>query len=264
MKKLMKLLVISWLLVVFLLLPTAHYLLPTTQAQEGGIETTYTFEIKDGGAIDGDILISTDQGLIRANKSYDNKLFGILQTKPLMVYKSDNSTDLPVQRSGVARVNVVTSNGPISYGDFITSSTTPGKGQKASESGYVIGIALEPYNGQGEGKISVALRIEFNELSSPRTLNRIFSFVGVAFLENIKDPQKLGQIIRYITASLIILLSLGFSFTTFYKSVLKSTEALGRNPLAKNMIFRSLIISIVLVIITTLIGIGAAVLIINL
>src|SRR3989344_1143383 len=132
MKKLMKLLVISWLLVVFLLLPTAHYLLPTTQAQEGGIETTYTFEIKDGGAIDGDILISTDQGLIRANKSYDNKLFGILQTKPLMVYKSDNSTDLPVQRSGVARVNVVTSNGPISYGDFITSSTTPGKGQKAS------------------------------------------------------------------------------------------------------------------------------------
>lgn len=258
---------VSLLIVFFgwLLLPTTNYQLLTTNAQTSGVETTYTYPVADQQAIDGDILTSTAQGLVRTSLSYDNRIFGVLQLKPLIVYRDNEKTGQPVLRSGIAQVNVVTTNGPISFGDYITSSTILGKGQKATETGYVIGVALDSYNGaSGEvGKIPVALRIEYFENSNPRTIGRIFSFLGIAFLENVRDPQRLGIIIRYTIAGLIMLLSLLFSLLIFYKSVMKSIEALGRNPLAANSIFRSLAINIGLLFLTAIIGVVAAVLIIR-
>jgi len=249
---------------------------PPTYAQTAGLEATSVFEIADTDTQEADILIATDKGLVRADRSFDNKMFGVLQEKPILVFRNNDTKGKPVIRSGVATVGVTTLNGPIKYGDYITSSSIQGKGQKASESGYVLGIALAQFSGESAeqvdgpngkvaaGKIPVALRVEYAELTNPRFAGRLFGFVGSSFLENVNDPKKFGTVVRYIAAGLIILLSFTFGFLTFSRSIAKSIEALGRNPLAKSTIQLSMIINIALLVVTGIIGIVASILIVRL
>ncbi len=253
-------------------MPTAH-----AQTQSQSVEVTSTYQITDTAAVDGDILVITDKGLVRTSKSFDNKMFGAVedQQKPVLVFRTDVKGK-PVVRSGVAMVNVTTLNGPIKYGDYITSSIIAGKGQKASESGYVLGIALAAFDGKGadqidspsgkvaSGKVPIAINIQYAELTNPRFLARLFGFIGNSFLENINDPKKLGDIIRFISAGLVVLVSFTLGFLTFSRSIAKSVEALGRNPLAKSAIQTSMIINIILLVLTGLIGIVASILIIKL
>lgn len=251
----------------FLLFPVTCTLY-TSLAQAPGIEVTSMYQIADKDAKEADILVATDKGLVRASKTYDNKTFGVLQENPLLLYRDKNVTDgKPVIRSGVATVNVTTLAGPIKYGDFITSSSVAGSGEKASQSGYVLGIALANFDGTGgatTGKIPVAIRIEYAELTNPRFAGELFGFVGSSFLENVRDPKQLGSIVRYIAGGLVLLLAFTFAFLTFSRSIGKSIEALGRNPLAKSAIQLSMIINIGLLIVTGIIGIIAAFLIIRL
>jgi len=265
-------------IVVFTLytLYTILYTLPAfAQAPGQGIEVTSVYTVNDKDAVSGDILKATDKGMVRTDIGFDNKIFGILQDAPLLVYRTD-AEGKPVSRSGIAEVNVTTLNGPIKYGDYITSSGIKGKGQKASESGYTLGIALAAFSGEGAqqidgptgkvaaGKIPVALRIEYTELTNPRFAGRVFGFLGTALLENVSDPKQIGLIIRYIAAGLIVLLSFTFGFLTFSRSIAKSIEALGRNPLAKSTIQLSMIINIALLVVSGIVGIVASILIIKL
>ena len=85
----------------FLLL-TANHLLSTVQAQTPGLEATSVYEIFDKEALDGDIVVTTDQGLIRANKGFDNKMFGVVTDKPILVLQDSDSKGKPVIRSGAS------------------------------------------------------------------------------------------------------------------------------------------------------------------
>lgn len=257
---------IKILLLIFTLYIVHCTFLSPTYAQTVGLQTASLYDIADTDATEGDILVFTDKGLIRSTTSFDNKMFGILQEKPVLVFRDKDSKGKPVVTSGQALVNVTAANGPIKYGDYITSSTTPGKGQKATESGYVLGTALGDFDGSGgaDGKISVAVRIEYAELTNPRFAGRLFGFVGNSFLENVKDPKQFGLIIRYIAAGLVMLLAFTFGFLTFSRSISKSTEAIGRNPLAKSAIQFSMLINMALLIATGIIGIVASILIIRL
>lgn len=263
------------LFVLFLFLYPIPNTLNPTYAQAQGIEATSVYEIADPEAVEGDILKASDQGLVRPNIGFDNKMFGIISEKPLLVYRTDVKGK-PVVRSGVTQVNVTTLNGPIKNGDYITSSSIAGKGQKASESGYTIGMALGSFSGEGApqidgprgkvaaGTIPVAVRIEYTELTNPRFAGRLFGFVGTAFLENISDPKQLGNVVRFVAAGLVVLLSFTFGFLTFSRSIAKSIEALGRNPLAKSTIQLSMVINIGLLVVTAIVGIVASILIIRL
>ncbi|MDD5147540.1 MAG: hypothetical protein PHV63_03300 [Candidatus Daviesbacteria bacterium] len=246
-----------------------------TQTQGQGIEVTSVYEIADADAVEGDIVTATDKGLVRANIGFDNKMFGVIQEQPLLVYRTETKGK-PVIRSGIAQVNVTILNGPIQYGDYLTSSAIAGKAQKATESGYTFGIALAAFTGEGaeqidgpkgkiaSGKIPVAIRIEYTELTNPRFAGRLFGFIGTALLENVSDPKQIGNIVRFIAAGLVILLSFTFGFLTFSRSIAKSIEALGRNPLARSTIQLSILINIALLIVTGVIGIVASILIIKL
>lgn len=234
-------------------------------AQNTSIEVTSVYKIADKDAVEGDILVSTDKGLVRATVTSDSKTFGVLQVKPVVVYRSGDPGSKPVIRSGVATVNVTNSGGPIKYGDYITSSTTAGKGQKANESGYVLGIALANFDSKDKtGAIPVAIKVEYTGLDQSRFTSQLFGFVGNSFLANVADPKNLGLIIRYIAAGIIIILSFTFGFLTFSRSILKGVDALGRNPLAKSAIQFSMVVNIILLIVTSLIAIVASVLLIKL
>lgn len=245
---------------IFLLFLPCYLLLATSyspiHAQTPPIDITALYDVTDDG-IDGDILMYSDTGLKRADIVYAPKLFGVLQDKPLLVYRSPDNTGKPVVRAGLAEVNVTNKGGAIKKGDYITSSPDAGKGQKASQSGYVLGIALADMN-ESEGKIQVAIKIEYAELSNTRSVLHLLDAFNIAAFQTASNPQQGTQLIKYGFAGLIVILALILSIIIFARSITKSIEALGRNPLARGSIMASIAINAGLTVVTILIGVVAA------
>ncbi len=69
------------------------------------------------------------------------------------VNASDNP--MPVALVGRVPVNVTDEGGAIAVGDFITTSSTAGKGMKATQAGRVIGMALSTVNANGQVMVQV-------------------------------------------------------------------------------------------------------------
>lgn len=226
-----------------------------------GLDVTSNFDITDSRVVDGDIVVSSANGFVRATIPYDNNIFGVYSEKPLVVFQTGSGK--PIVRAGIAGVNVTDSEGAIKAGDYVTSSNITGKGAKAVRSGYVLGLALEDLTGK-EGKIRVAVKVEYAELTTPRSANRLFEYLGASFLNNVKDPEKFGLIVRYILAGLVLLVSIIFAFGTFSRAIPKGIEAIGRNPLARHTIYLSLLLNVFLIIFAVFLGIVGAILIIRL
>lgn len=251
-------------------------------AQNTGVEITSVFPVSDKQAEDGDILILANQELIRANTEYDTRLFGVLQNNPLTAYRRIDNVGSPVSRTGIAEVNVTNYNGPIQVGDHITSSLIYGKGQKASRTGYVIGQALTSFSGEEgnqidykndqlpqlnktvrSGRVTVAVRIEYIELTTARSLARLLEPFSAALFSSIQNPERFTLVLRYIGAALIMLGSLILGFLTFSRSLAKAVEAVGRNPLARTYIYISLAVNIVFILAIAIIGLIAAIVILK-
>ncbi len=98
----------------------------------------------------GDIVVLNNKNyktVQYSSKPYDQEMIGVVSTKPTIIMGSGNfrKNPIPLALSGVAPVKVCLENGPIKIGDYITSSSTPGVGMKATKAGKVIGVALEDY-----------------------------------------------------------------------------------------------------------------------
>ncbi len=266
----------------FSLLPFYFLLLPFAFAQSTSVDVAYVYDIADQDALDGDLLIlDKSKGIVRATEPLDHRIFGVLQAKPLLVYKRVDNSGQPVVRNGVAEVNVSTINGAIKPGDYITTSPMAGKGEKAIQSGYVIGVALSSFeekDGQqidfklndkspvqkvSVGKISVAVNIEYADITTTRFNSRLFDNFNSALSQNIQDPNRFVQVMRYLAAALCVLISVLAGFFTFSRSIPKSIEAIGRNPLAKNAIMFSIILNIALTLVVAGIGVFVAFLILR-
>ncbi len=236
-------------------------------ADFSAISIANTYIIDDKSAVNGDIIVNTSDGLRRATLSYDNSMLGVLTSDPVAVFKAASGPEKPVATGGVVIVNVTNRNGEIKKGDFITSSETPGKGMKATSPGYVLGMALgepDPASASADyDQVEVALRIEYAELNSPQSFKRLFDLFGRGLFQNVGDPDKFGQLLRFIAAGLAILIALILALLIFARSIPKAIEAIGRNPLAKNAIYLSLAFTAILIIITVLIGIGGAIVILR-
>ena len=66
-------------------------------------------------------------------------------------------------KQGIGFVKYTEQNGPISRGDYITISSEPGVGMKATKDGFTVGVALEDSNNtekEGLLKIRVMVRYE--------------------------------------------------------------------------------------------------------
>lgn len=261
-----------------LILATAPLLFWVTPAHAQLGDIGYTFDISDKGVEEGDIVISASDGKItRAAEAFDAKLFGVIQKQPVLMFKvRGQAQGRPVARTGVVEVNVSTLNGPITPGDYITSSPLPGKGQKAQVSGYVIGIAMGPLEeGKGAkaqaadkqvtvGKVPVALSIQFADISTPKTPTRMLQYLSAALFKNVQEPDKFANLMKYLVAGMVAFGSFALGFFTFARSIPKGVEAVGRNPLAKGAIQFSMLLNIVFTIAITAVGIAASVLIIRL
>ncbi len=101
-------------------------------ADFSAVEVVNSYKLADKSAVDGDLISSTKNGLIRSTIPFDSQLFGVVSLKPLGAYRSLDAADVPVARNGTANVNVTTLGGKITRGGVITTSEDAGKGQNAN------------------------------------------------------------------------------------------------------------------------------------
>src|SRR5579859_8179743 len=131
-------------------------------------------------ATEGDLICAEPKGYQLCNIPYQTTLYGAVTTAPAVAI--DNATasassQLVVFR-GKALVKVSTQNGPIKIGDFITTSTSKGIGQKATQNGYVIGSALEAWDASDSktiGTIAVSLNIFLTTSSQSTPKNLLYT-----------------------------------------------------------------------------------------
>ena len=137
-----------------------------------GLDVAELFESEELVEI-GDVLVVSDneRKLKKSNSQYDGKIVGVVSGSPALLFEGselklgskpnrfEKGTKPPVALAGRIPVKVSLENGSIKPGDYLTSSSKPGVAMKATEPGMTIGVALEAYDGSGEGKILVFLNL---------------------------------------------------------------------------------------------------------
>ncbi len=114
---------------------------------------TFTYTSTESDAFTGQILEQTTQKTISVltKAASENLMFGVVSTSPNQTIGSDlknqGAHPQPIALVGRVPVNVTNENGAIQIGDYVTLSSTPGKGMKATRAGRAIGIALSAFDG---------------------------------------------------------------------------------------------------------------------
>lgn len=224
-------------------------------ADYSAVSIANTYLITDKSAVSGDIIANTSKGMVRANSPYQANMIGVLTDKPVAVFRAASGPEKPVATGGVVVVNVVNDGGTIKKGDFVTTSEKPGKGMKATSSGYILGMAVSDAS---DGKVDVNLRIEYADINAPQSFKRLFDLFGRGLFQNVGDADRFGQLLRYLVAALIILVAVLLALLTFARSIPKAIEAIGRNPLARRSIYLSLVASVLIVVFIIAVGIACA------
>jgi hypothetical protein len=104
---------------------------------------------------------SNSQAVVKASNNSNGTLLGVVSSAPGVTINSEAKTDsihkyiYPIALSGRVPTKVSTANGSIKIGDALTVGETPGIAVKATQSGYIIGRALESYNSSGTHVIEV-------------------------------------------------------------------------------------------------------------
>ncbi|HEY5668123.1 MAG TPA: hypothetical protein VIR03_03085 [Candidatus Saccharimonadales bacterium] len=178
-----------------------------------------------------------------------------------------------VATSGKYDVLVSTQDGPIKAGDYITISSLAGVGMKAaSTQQLVLGKAITSFVGDGDTETTATLTTSKGKQTVK--LGHVSIDVSVAHnpLYQKQDqagvPKFLSKAAQFVTnrpvsafriyASLVVLgVSLIVAGGILYAGVRTGMTAVGRNPLAKQTIFRSLIQVTLMALIVFVIGIFA-------
>ncbi|MCA9324102.1 hypothetical protein KC992_03280 [Candidatus Saccharibacteria bacterium] len=146
----------------------------------------------------GDIVSLAGNGVSQVQKTngaYDTNALGVISTRPGQVLGEADGFGRPVIVGLKGRVpaKVSEENGEIKAGDYITASSEPGIGMKATRSGRVIGRALTDYDGNG----TVMVFIENGYWQAPISINlsSIFGEQAAANLSQTADDLALSQVL---------------------------------------------------------------------
>ncbi len=110
-----------------------------------------TLDVGDVVAIDP----TQTEKVIRSNVAYQTSAIGVVSTKPGLILGGPDSEDnYLVGLAGRVPVKISANSETIEPGDYLTSSDQAGKAMKATQTGRIIGQALEAWNpGSGNEKI---------------------------------------------------------------------------------------------------------------
>ena len=206
----------------------------------------------------GDIVSDADGKYALSTKAYDTAMFGVIVENPSTSFEDLNLEKFKLVSSfGEMPVWVTAKNGNIKTGDLITSSDYPGVGQKADESGQILGIALEDF--EPSKSTDMAKILVFVDIKT--------SFVDKTISKNLLEVLRMSltspfmtpiEALRYLLAIAVVFASLVIGFSNFGKITGSSVEALGRNPLAGPSIRRVVVFNFVMTAIIMIIGLVIA------
>lgn len=149
-------------------------------ANAGGVTScsdyAEVYDTADSSLDKGDLIVvdtTNDKKVAKSNGTrYQNEIIGIYSTSPGLLIGDGKiiqaspdeqlpSGKVPVALTGRVPVKVSTENGPISKGDFLTSSSIPGVAMRATQPGLTVGRAMENYSGSGVNKIQAFVNITY-------------------------------------------------------------------------------------------------------
>jgi len=233
-----------------------------SQVGSSGIATY--LPISSSKVEDGDIIIATDKGYSKSTTPYDSRIVGVVSTSPAISIKTNGQNkEYPVSGSGTAFTKVTGENGSIKKGDFITTSTTPGAGMKATDSGYVIGVSLDNVTFAKKSEVKL-LEVTLNPHVVQFGSQLSSSLLDIFKLSKVAAYEKPSKVLQYIVAATIVIATFGCGFLIFAKAVNTGLEALGRNPLAGRMIQLSIVFNLLLILAVIAAGTALAYLVIRL
>ncbi len=246
-----------FLVVLFLALSQFRHVISMVNAQSNSSSGIAVYiQVFDKNVSEGDIITLSKAGYTLSNVPYDPNLFGVVVSDPAIAFESNQPNSHPIVSEGKVFMRVSNINGKIKKGDLITSSTIPGVGQKATESGFIVATALEDYSAASSkdvGKILVVLSVGHGSVSNEARSNllRTFEFV-------LKAPYMSPlNVLRYVFAAIMVIGSFLIAVGYFGRISSLGIEALGRNPLAGRIIIFSIVMHIILAF--TIIAVGLAV-----
>ncbi|MDQ3158881.1 MAG: hypothetical protein M3P98_01970, partial [bacterium] len=133
-----------------------------------GSDLAEIYGTKDTSIGPGDV-VSLDStlnaGVKKSDHAYDSNAFGIISTSPSLTMGTlddPGTSPVMVAFSGRVPVKVTTENGPIKFGDLLTSSSTPGVAMRATKAGQVIGQAMSEFDGEGVGKVMAFIKTDYS------------------------------------------------------------------------------------------------------
>lgn len=247
---------------------TFFLLIPRHVSAQAGLGVTNHYEINAENIQGGEIISKRRTEYVLSSPSYDSDMFGVVSLEPAIEFGVEGKENsYPVVTTGVVTVKVNGQNGAIQAGDKVTSSSTPGIGMKATDTGFTLGTAessFVPSSPEDTGTIQVAVEVKllFREgaTDSEKLSSQLTDVFNISALANSKDPM---QTFRYVLAAGVLLGSLVLSFFTFLRLGSKGIEAAGRNPLASRVIFMSLGLNIVVSVAILAAGLGGTILLIT-
>lgn len=218
--------------------------------------TASYYPVKDKEVVAGNILVKSEDGLKKATIAGDPNIFGVVVEEAMVIFHKKTPDSVLVATEGEVPVKVTNKNGEIRRGDFITSSDIPGIGQKMTQTGTALGIALEDFNNK-EGTILVSLRVQHISLPGAGAKPRLSDFFQL-MTKHLERPENFPLVLRYIFAILLAATSFFFGFSFAVRTMQKGVEAIGRNPLAKRSIQAAIVLNLIGVAFLTLAGLGVA------
>lgn len=205
------------------------------------------------------ILDDKDARTIRGSTNErKNDLLGIVvQPDSALLNLSIKETEVQVGTTGTVEAIVSTENGPIAVGDRITASRVKGVGSRAVESGRVVGIAQQGLNDTTQGTTKKEITYSDGK-KTELTFGRIQVLVDVGNYtpSSAQERSALPKIFvgladsvsgkevatgRIYAGLVIIILALVTVTVLLYGAVRSAIISIGRNPLSRHSVQRSLI-----------------------
>lgn len=231
-------------------------LLGLTTASASSANISHSYQAKE--AIPSGSLVSLDAQrssyVELSNTDNGGRLIGVAVAKNDSLLAVDETNDtVQVATSGTASALVSNLEGDIHVGDEIAVSPFKGIGSKATPGSHIIGLAQTDFSSHSPG---AEARKVTDKQGKTQTIYlgfvRLAVGVGTASTNGggpeLTGLQKLGKSLtghvistpRLVVSVIILVVSLVALITLIYSSIYTSIISIGRNPLAKYAVMRSL------------------------
>ena len=136
-----------------------------------GADCAENFDVEEAQSLEPGMVmvIGDEEKVYQCTKAYDKRVAGVISGaggyKPGMILGNNQPQNkrLPVALTGKVYCKVDTQYAPITVGDLLTTSPSPGHAMKASDPlkafGAILGKALRPLR-QGEGLIPILVALQ--------------------------------------------------------------------------------------------------------